>query len=108
MIHSRPFLYSNSTNKNLLVDDNIKVKVQEKFVLTATKTIEEVMKQRKILYYWKLVRGLTPSIAKVTDDGRNIFLYAPDKPCRIVFELKVVDSETKESDTNVIEIEVVN
>lgn len=106
MIHSRPFLYSN--NNNRLVDDNIKVKVQERFVLTATKTIEEVMKKRKILYYWKLVRGLTPSIAKVSDEGRNIFLYAPDRPCRMVFELRVVDSETKESDTNVIEIEVVN
>jgi hypothetical protein len=95
-IKSHPTIYS---QKDKFVHKFARVKTNEPFILTGRGS---TCNSGDIRYYWRLVKGLSPSIVEVMEDGCTIKFVSPSQPCLVEFELKVKDLQTEEEDVKSI------
>lgn len=100
MIKSYPTIYSKDYK---FVEEYGEVQPFQNFFLTGKGS---KCTSNDIRYYWRLVKGTPPNIAEVMNEGESIRFIAPKDPTDIVFELKVKDLQTEETDTKEIIIRV--
>lgn len=102
VVKSIPSFYSKDVK---FMRGQVKIAIDEPFILTGRGSYGD-HEVHPLLYYWKLISGIPPQIIEIDEDGRTIKFKSPREPTEIIFELKVVDSITKKSDTKNIKINV--
>ena len=101
-VKSHPSFYSKEFK---FLRGEAKIAISEPFILTGKGSYGD-HQINPLRYYWRLVSGRPPEIVGVDEDGRTIKFVSPRVPTEILFELKVVDSVTGNSDSKNIKIVV--
>jgi hypothetical protein len=102
VVKAIPSFYSKESK---FLRGEVKIAIDEKFILTGRGSYGD-HEINPLRYYWRLVSGSPPPILNVEEDGRTIKFVSPRTPTEIIFELKVVDSITGNSDAKNIKIVV--
>ena len=100
MIKSHPTLYAKDYR---FIEEYGEVQPLQNFFLTGKGS---QCTSNDIRYYWRLVQGTPPNIVEIINEGESIRFVAPKNPTEIVFELKVKDLQTEETDTKNIMVRV--
>ena len=102
VVKSIPSFYSKDSK---FLRGKVKIAIDEPFLLTGRGSYGD-HEIHPLRYYWRLVSGLAPQIVEVEEDGRTVKFISPRLPTDIIFELKVLDTVTKNFDVKNIQINV--